>query len=215
MWMPVTKRAPVQGDKVLMVLRGVFNHAIDKGWLERNQNPALNPMSKNPKQRQLLTQRCLGCIASVLLGVKTTKPTLLSSCWCREGGLHDLSAGGVSCPMSWDEWDQEQNPAYPCWANEEGQDHLVPLTEPLLEAGAVASDNGDTPFVLSSPGPGRPLISTRIPSISTSYGWDARALRPPMGLGGLPNCWTGCLGIPTEVIQRQIAHAVGNKMASI
>ena len=45
----VTKRAPVQGDKVLMVLRGVFNHAIDKGWLERNQNPALNPMSKRPK----------------------------------------------------------------------------------------------------------------------------------------------------------------------
>ena len=36
----VTKRAPVQGEKVLMVLRQVFNHAIDKGWLERNQNPA-------------------------------------------------------------------------------------------------------------------------------------------------------------------------------
>ena len=45
----VTKRAPVQGAKVLMVLRQVFNHAIDKGWLERNQNPALNHMSKKPK----------------------------------------------------------------------------------------------------------------------------------------------------------------------
>ena len=42
----IDSRAPVQADKVLMVLRNVFNHAIDKGWLERNQNPALNPLSK-------------------------------------------------------------------------------------------------------------------------------------------------------------------------
>ena len=45
----VSKRAPFQGEKVLMVMRQVFNHAIDKGWLERNQNPALNPLAKRRK----------------------------------------------------------------------------------------------------------------------------------------------------------------------
>lgn len=45
----VCKRAPVQGQKVLMVMRKVFNYAIDKGWLERNQNPALNPWIKRRK----------------------------------------------------------------------------------------------------------------------------------------------------------------------
>ncbi len=47
----VIKRAPRQGEKVLMVLRQVFNHAIDKGWLERNQNPVLHPMSKRSKTK--------------------------------------------------------------------------------------------------------------------------------------------------------------------
>ena len=40
------KSTPVEQEKVLMVLRQVFNYAIDKGWVERNQNPALKPLSK-------------------------------------------------------------------------------------------------------------------------------------------------------------------------
>ena len=31
-----------QADKLLMVMRQVFNHAIDQGWMERDQNPALS-----------------------------------------------------------------------------------------------------------------------------------------------------------------------------
>ena len=105
----VTKRAPVQGEKVLMVLRQVFNHAIDKGWLERNQNPALNPMSKKPKAtatpHATLPWDALPQFFSdlednqanaslVLLGaVKVVCMTFL-----RVGSL---------APMSWDEWDQE------------------------------------------------------------------------------------------------------------
>jgi len=29
-------RAPVQAKKSLMVLRMIFDHAIDQGWMERN-----------------------------------------------------------------------------------------------------------------------------------------------------------------------------------
>ena len=36
----IEKRAPVQSDKALMVLRQVFDYAIDQGWLE-TPNPAL------------------------------------------------------------------------------------------------------------------------------------------------------------------------------
>ena len=37
----VEARAPVQAKKSLMVLRMVFDHAIDQGWMELDKNPAL------------------------------------------------------------------------------------------------------------------------------------------------------------------------------
>jgi hypothetical protein len=49
----IEHRAPVQADNVLMVLRQVFDHAIDQGWMPRDQNPALG--TKGTKSRHKST----------------------------------------------------------------------------------------------------------------------------------------------------------------
>lgn len=153
--MPVTKRAPVQGDKVLMVLRGVFNHAIDKGWLERIQNPALNPMSKRPKaaatSHAKLPWDVLPQFFSELEANKTNASLVLLGA-VKVVCMTFLRVGSLA-PMSWDEWDQEQNLwRIPAGRMKSGQDHLAPLTEPLLEVlEQLHRINGDTPFVFSSP----------------------------------------------------------------
>ena len=58
------KRAPVQADKALMVLRQVFGYAIDMGWME-TPNPALG--SSTPSQPGgKHHDDCLGSVAGVL-----------------------------------------------------------------------------------------------------------------------------------------------------
>ena len=213
----VTKRAPVQGDKVLMVLRQVFNHAIDKGWLERNQNPALNPMSKKPKAtatpHAMLPWDALPQFFSdlednqanaslVLLGaVKVVCMTFL-----RVGSL---------APMSWDEWDQEQNLwRIPAERMKSRQDHLVPLTDPLVGVlEQMHRINGDTPFVFSSP---RSRTTAHINPYSINQHFIRMGYKGAQTAHGLRRtaltAGQDVLGMSSEVIQRQMAHAIGDKV---
>ena len=43
-------KAP-QADKLLMVMRGVFDHAIDQGWMDKDQNPALGTKGTKVKHK--------------------------------------------------------------------------------------------------------------------------------------------------------------------
>ena len=46
----IDSRAPVQADKVLMVLRSCLNHAIDMGWMEqRTRTLPLDPLYAKTK----------------------------------------------------------------------------------------------------------------------------------------------------------------------
>ena len=95
-----------------------------------------------------------------------------------------------------------------------GQDLLVPLTDPLLEVlDEMRRMNGDTPFVFSSP-------RSRTFAHINPYSINQHFIR--MGYKGLQTAHglrrtaltagQDVLGLPAEVIQRQMAHAVGDKV---
>ena len=213
----VTKRAPVQGEKVLMVLRGVFNHAIDKGWLERNQNPALNPLSKRAKPavtpHATLPWEALPDFFHQLEANDTNaSPVVLAA--AKVAFLTFLRVGSLA-PMAWDEWDQEQNLwRIPAQRMKSGKDHLVPLTDPLLEVlEQMHRINGDTPFVFSSPRSrttahinpysiNQHFIRMGFKSVQTAHGLRRTALTVGQDV----------LGFSAETIQRQMAHAIGDKV---
>ena len=213
----VSKRAPVQGEKVLMVMRQVFNHAIDKGWLERNQNPALNPLAKRrkapatphatlpwdelPSFFQDLERNEANASLVLLASVKVVFMTFL-----RVGSL---------APMRWQEWDEEQNLwRIPADRMKSGVEHLVPLTDPLLEVlEQMRRVNGDGEFVFHSPRSrtfahinpysiNQHFIRMGYKGVQTAHGLRRTALTAGQDV----------LGMSAEVIQRQMAHAVGDKV---
>ena len=213
----VTKRAPVQGEKVLMVLRQVFNHAIDKGWLERNQNPALNPLAKRKKAPVTphatlpwdelptffkdLERNEANASLVLLASVKVVFMTFL-----RVGSL---------APMRWQEWDEKQNLwRIPAERMKSGVEHLVPLTDPLLEVlEQMRRVNGDGEFVFHSPRSrslahinpysiNQHFIRMGYKGVQTAHGLRRTALTAGQDV----------LGMSAEVIQRQMAHAVGDKV---
>ena len=213
----VTKRAPVQGNKTLMVLRQVFNHAIDKGWLERNQNPALNPLGKRPKAEAtphatLPWDALPQFFQDLDNNNPNASPVLLGA--AKVVCMTFLRVGSLA-GMAWDEWDQEQNLwRIPGERMKSGQDLLVPLTDPLLEVlDEMRRMNGDTPFVFSSP-------RSRTFAHINPYSINQHFIR--MGYKGLQTAHglrrtaltagQDVLGLPAEVIQRQMAHAVGDKV---
>lgn len=213
----VTKRAPVQGEKVLMVLRQVFNHAIDKGWLERNQNPALNPLAKRKKTPvtphatlpwgelptffEDLERNEANASLVLLASVKVVFMTFL-----RVGSL---------APMRWQEWDEGQNLwRIPAERMKSGVEHLVPLTDPLLEVlEQMRRVNGDGEFVFHSPRSrtlahinpysiNQHFIRMGYKGVQTAHGLRRTALTAGQDV----------LGMSAEVIQRQMSHAVGDKV---
>ena len=95
-----------------------------------------------------------------------------------------------------------------------GQDHLVPLTDPLLEVfDEMHRMNGDTPFVFSSPRSrtfahinpysiNQHFIRLGYKGVQTAHGLRRTALTAGQEV----------LGFPAELIQRQLSHAVGDKV---
>ena len=206
-----------QAEKLLMVMRGVFDHAIDQGWMDRNQNPALGtrgtktkhkatphptlPWDQLPQFFEDLERNEANGTLVLCAAVKVVLMTFL-----RVGSL---------TPMRWEELDESKDLwMIPGARMKSGQDHLVPLTEPLKEVlDSLRKVNGGEEFVFASPrSRGIPylnpysinqhFIRLGYKGVQTAHGLRRTALTAGQEV----------LGFPAELIQRQLSHAVGDKV---
>jgi integrase len=213
----IERRAPVQADKVLMVLRQVFEHAINQGWMPRDQNPALSNRGTKSKHKptphptlrweqlpdffQALEQNQANGSHITICAVKVLFMTFL-----RVGSM---------APMRWSELDYEQDLwIIPAERMKSGKEHLVPLTEPLKELlESLKKIYGDSEFVFPSPRAGRCAhlnpYSINQHFIRMGYKSVLRA----HGIRSIPlTAGQERLGYASEVIQRQMAHSVGDRV---
>ena len=209
-------KAP-QAEKLLMVMRLVFDHAIDQGWMDRDQNPALG--TKGTKTRHKATPHPTlpwDQLPQFFVDLEKNRPN---------GSLLVLSAAKVSLmtflrvgslvPMRWEELDESADLwVIPGKRMKTGHEHLVPLTDPLKELlDSLKKFTGDEEFVFASPwSRGTPHINPSsinqhfirmgYKGVQTAHGLRRTALTAGQDV----------LGFSAEIIQRQMAHAVGDKV---
>ena len=205
-----------QSDKCLMVMRGMFDFAIDRGWMQP-PNPAMgskqakskhkpkpNPSlewAQLPKFFEDLERNDPGASLVTVLAVKVLVMTFLR--------------GGSLAPAQWKEFDLKKDLwTIPADRMKAGKAHQVPLTGPLKEAlETLRSFNGDQEFVFFSPR-GRTfphihrdslnnhLKNMGYKGLTTAHGFRHLALTAGQEV----------LKVDHEIIQRQMAHTFGDKV---
>ena len=213
----IERRAPVHADKVLMVLRQVFDHAIDQGWMARDQNPALGTKGTKSKHKstphptlrweqlpeffQTLEQNQANGSHITICAVKVLFMTFL-----RVGSM---------TPMRWSELDYDQDLwIIPAERMKSGKEHVVPLTDPLKELlESLRKIYGDAEFVFPSPR-GRGDGHLNPYSINQHFiRMGYKSVLRAHGIRAIPlTAGQEVLGFSAEVIQRQMAHAIGDKI---
>ena len=217
----IERRAPSQSDKVLTVMRQAFDFAIDQGWLEE-PNPARNskyaksehipghnpslPWDQLPLFFERLERNEANGSLVVRLGLKVVVMTFL-----RVGSL---------VPARWEELDYEKGqwviPSQRMKRKllQQPEDHLVPLTPQLVDVFRQLQElNGHQEFVFfSGRGGATPhihpqslnqhLVKMGYRGMTTAHGFRALALT-----AGIDQ-----LGYSNEIIQRQLAHDIGDKV---
>ena len=209
-------KAP-QAEKLLMVMRLVFDHAIDAGWMDRDQNPALG--TKGTKTRHKATPHPTlpwDQLPQFFLDLEKNEPngSLLVLGAAKVVLMTFLRVGSL-VPMRWEELDETQDLwVIPGNRMKTGHDHLVPLTDPLKDVlGALRKVTGDEEFVFASPWTrGTPYINPSsinqhfirmgYKGIQTAHGLRRTALTAGQDV----------LGFSAETIQRQLSHAIGDKV---
>ena len=157
----IRRKAPTSAIKQQMVLKGVFENAIRKGWMGRDQNPALNVTSPKDKSSHKVQHHPypfwdqLPEFFEVFAQNKANGESTTRA-GCLLTFLTGLRVGAIS-GMRWDEVDSERNlwlvPAsrMKTWDDEE-KNHLVPLTAPIKDLlREMEKLNGCTDFVFASP----------------------------------------------------------------
>ena len=205
-----------QSDKCLMVMRGMFDYAIDRGWMQP-PNPAMgskqakskhkstpNPSlewGQLPKFFEDLERNEPGAAVVTLLAVKVLVMTFLR--------------GGSLTPARWEEFDLKKDLwTIPAERMKTGRQHQVPLTDPLKDVlETLRSFNGDQEYVFFSPR-GRTfphvhrdslnnhLKNMGYKGLTTAHGFRHLALTAGQEL----------LKVDHEIIQRQMAHTFGDKI---
>ena len=209
-------KAP-QAEKLLMVMRLVFDHAIDQGWMDRDQNPALG--TKGTKTRHKATPHPTlpwDQLPQFFADLEKNEPN---------GSLLVLGASkvvlmtflrvGSLVPMRWQELDESKDLwVIPGERMKTGHDHVVPLTDPLKDLlESLKKISGDEEFVFASPwSRGTPYINPSsinqhfirmgYKGVQTAHGLRRTALTAGQDV----------LGFSAETIQRQMAHAIGDKV---
>mgnify|MGYP001170308855 CR=1 FL=1 len=205
-----------QSDKCFMVMRGMFDYAIDRGWMQppnpamgskqakskhkAKSNPSLN-WNQLPKFFEDLERNDPGASLVVVLSVK-----VLALTFSRVGSL---------VPTKWEEIDLKKDLwTIPGERMKMGKDHSIPLTDPIKEVfDTLRSFNGDKDYVFFSPrGRVKPHISRDSPNhhlaslgykgMTTAHGFRHLALTAGQEV----------LKVDHEIIQRQMAHSFGDKI---
>ncbi len=207
-----------QARKVAGAMRQFFDFAIERGWMERDQNPASN--TKNVGLgHEVEHYPCLSWneLPELLHDLNTNrgKGSLVVVNAIKLDLMTFLRVGSL-VGMRWDELDYAANLwTVPAKRMKSGSDHLVPLTEPIKDLFAhLRKLNGDKEHVFWSPrGKKKPHIdeSALNQHLKERLGYGGR--QTAHGLRSLPlTAGQDVLKFPAEVIQRQMDHAVGNKV---
>jgi integrase len=213
----IERRAPVHADKVLMVLRQVFDHAIDQGWMARDQNPALGTKGSKSKHKPTphptLRWEQLPAFFQAL-EQNQANGSHITICAVKVLFMTFLRVGSMT-PMRWSELDYDQDLwTIPAERMKSGKEHIVPLTDPLKELlESLRKIYGDDEFVFPSPrsrGEGH-LNPYSINQHFIRMGY--KSVLRAHGIRAIPlTAGQEVLGFSAEVIQRQMAHAIGDKI---
>ena len=210
------KRAPVQADKALMVLRQVFGYAIDQGWMSE-PNPAQG--SRHARSSHVVQHHPtltadqlptfferLNCNEPKGSLVVTSAVKLLFLSFLRVGSL----AG-----IRWSEIDESDSVLkIPAERMKSKKSHLVPLTQPMIDVLEPLKDlTGGTEYVFETGRGGHypHMNPASINAYLIKLGYQG--LLRAHGVRSIPlTIGQDILGYKPEVIQRQLAHAVGDKV---
>lgn len=205
-----------QSDKCLMVMRGMFDYAIDRGWMQP-PNPAMgskqakskhkptpNPSlewGQLPKFFEDLERNEPGASVVTLLAVKVLVLTFLR--------------GGSLTPARWEEFDLKKDLwTIPADRMKTGRQHQVPLTDPLKDVlERLRSFNGDQEYVFFSPR-GRTFPHVHRDSLNNHLkNMGYKGLTTAHGFRHLAlTAGQEVLKVDHEIIQRQMAHTFGDKI---
>lgn len=211
----IERRAPVHADRVLMVLRQIFNYAIDQGWIERHQNPALNSKaikSKHvPIHHPALRWDELPKFFEDLNANK--RATVITIAAVKMVFMTFLRVSSAA-KMRWSDIDEKQTFIHiPNERMKNDKMHVIPITEPIKDLLAYLRKlNFSQEFVLPAPRGGKGSIhpSTINQSI-VRMGY--KGLLRAHGIRSIPlTAGQEVLGFPYELIQRQLAQTIGDKV---
>ena len=212
----IERRAPVHADRVLMVLRQIFNYAIDQGWIKRDQNPAL--CSRGVKSRHIsiphasLSWEQLPKFFEDLKG-NEAKGSVITIAAVKLVFMSFLRVSSVA-GMRWVEIDEKQNLwRVPADRMKNGKEHLVPLTDPMNDLfDSIRKLELSKDFVLPSPrGWKGHLNPSSINQHLVKMGY--KNILRAHGIRSIPmTAGQEVLGFSSELIQRQLAHAIGDKV---
>ena len=212
-----------QAYRVQNTLHRLFDYAISKGWMRRNQNPAIahkaQPRKHQPKNNPSITWEQVPkflidleenkCNASpvTVLAVKTLLMTFLRA--------------GALVRLEWDWFDEEKDcliiPSQTAGLKRRkgvnDKPHHIPITEPLREVlRQVHKYTGQQKYIfwsfrggefahISRELPNKHLINLGYKGLLTAHGW--RQLPLTAGQDEL-HC-------DAEIIRRQMGHLIGDK----
>ena len=205
-----------QSDKCLMVMRGMFDYAIDRGWMQP-PNPAMESKQAKSKHKPIpnpsleweqlpkffedLERNEPGASLVTLLAVKVLVMTFLR--------------GGSLTPARWEEFDLKKDLwTIPAERMKTGREHQVPLTDPLKDVlKQLRSFNGDQECVFFSPR-GRTFPHVHRDSLNNHLkNMGYKGLTTAHGFRHLAlTAGQEVLKADHEIIQRQMAHTFGDKI---
>ena len=210
------KRAPVQADKALMVLRQVFGYAIDQGWMSE-PNPAQG--SRHARSSHVV-QHHPTLTADQLptfferLSRNEPKGSLVVISAVKLLFLSFLRVGSLA-GIRWSEIDEEDSIlTIPAERMKSKKPHLVPLTQPMIDVlEPLKGLTGETKYVFDTGRgaryPHMNPASINAHLIKLGYQGILRA----HGVRSIPlTIGQDVLGFSSDVIRRQLAHAIGDKV---
>ena len=222
----VHRRAPSSARKQQMVLKGVFDNAVNKGWVLERQHPLLrevfSPKDKKSvkvKHHPFLFWEQLPQFFEVFdrnepNGQFSTRGACLLTF------MTGLRVGSIS-GMKWEEVDLVEDlwkvPASRMKTWDDGEkNHLVPLTSPIKDLlKEMEKVNGDAEFIFASPR----TVSRHINKSSiTNHFKDLGYKGDFVGHGVRTTVLTYGqkeLGFSSDIIQLQIGHKVKDKIRGI
>jgi integrase len=204
-----------QSDKCLLVMRLMFAYAIEQGWMDRNQNPALGSRGVRSKHKTkphpTLPWEQLPEFFE-RLERNEPKATPVTICAVKMAFMTFLRVGSL-VPMRWSELDEEQDLwVIPADRMKSGREHVVPLTDEIrANLLTLKKYTGMQEFAFHSIRSNGPMNPSSINQHFVKIGY--KGLLTAHGVRSIPlTAGQEVLDFSHEVIQRQMAHVIGDKV---